>query len=538
MSEGFARSELLKAALAAGLGQQESERTIESGWSAGATKPRDKPVDAKANGVHKGPVVPGPKEGMLIGLDEITPEKVDWLWENRIAPGFITIFAGKTSAAKSFVTCDVVARLSNSKPPPFSSLSARAIRTLFISEDPLKVMLGPRLKELGAKEDMIKFLKWKFMVGFTLDNTEMLDKLYDEFGGFELLVIDPPANFLGSTDEHRNAEVRNMLMALVEWLDRKGVACILICHVNKQVGKGLDAVERIMGSVAWASVARMTLAFAKNPDDETQHICGGTKNNLGELAQPIAYRIVKTSTLAIVDWIGVSETTIENAVNKVKKKSVGKCATEWLEERFREHREWESNELKRLGLDYGLTYNALFKSPEVNALPITKLGPHSNANGERYWTWKAKPGWPKEKAPESSESSESLKANPLPETTSKLSADQNLGPKVEVDPKVGQLSGKRRTRKLAESSKPVDTEGVASQLSELSGDSDDPDRILRSHAIKHIMGMLLGGEVIAKDRIVARAAERDIPYKILMDASKDLNVQSSIIDGQEMWSTA
>ena len=389
---------LTDAAMRSGLREPEIGKTIESGLGSGSDQPRVIPdyVTRAAPG-RNGTATPGkkttePPERLTIGLDEITTCKVDWLWENRVAIGFISLFAGRTGLGKSFVTCDVIARLSRGEMLPYSGIQSTPARTLIISEDPPEQMLGPRLIELGTVRQMVRFMTFKAMVAYTLQNTEMLERAYRECDEPTLIVIDPPSNFLGGADEHKNAEVRNVLMGIVSWLNSRLSACIMITHVNKQVGKGIEAVDRIMGSAAWASTARIALAFAKDPDEEGRYLCAGIKNNLGPLADTLAYRIEKTDTLAKVSWLGKVETTADEAMNQTKKKSRGQCAVEWLTERFRERREWESDELKRMAFQNGLSKNALW-SPEVNALPISKRRRHSAA-GDEFWVWVAHDGWP------------------------------------------------------------------------------------------------------------------------------------------------
>jgi AAA domain len=343
---------------------------------------------------------------ITVGLNEITCKKVEWLYENRIVPGFISLFAGRSGLGKSFVTCDIVARFSRGEPAPYSELKPKhPIRTLFVSEDSPEYVLGPRLLELKAVSDMIRFMTLDAMAEFTLDNTEILGRAFEECGSPGLIVIDPPANFLGHTDAHKDAEVRKLLKGLIAWIETYRVAAVLITHINKQIGKGMDAVERIMGSVAWGTTARITCAFAKDPDVKGQCLFGGTKNNLGELADVLAYRIDKTAELATVTWVGVSDTTMDDATDNVKKKSKGKNAVEWLEDRFRERCEWESTELKAMAKENGISNYALFESPEVIALPIKKRK-RSNANGESYWVWISEPGWPRDKLIGKSESQE------------------------------------------------------------------------------------------------------------------------------------
>jgi AAA domain-containing protein len=384
-----AQRSLETAAKRAGLAEWEIGSTIRSGWEAGVAKPRTRPVEPHTNGKV---VSSDLGDKLTEGLDEIEPELVNWLYENRIAPGFISIFAGRTGYGKSFVVCDLVAALSRGDMLPFSTLKQNPTRTLFISEDSPRKVLAPRLIELGAIRPMIRFMTFKAMGKYTISDTAMLHKAYQECGSPKLLVIDPPSKFLGGIDEHKNSEVSHMLHLLVTWLEEFNVACILIMHINKQLGKGLEAVERIIGSVAWAASARMTVAFVRDPDNADQMICGGTKNNLGERAETLAYRIVKTDALAKVEWIGKTNTNMEDAMNQVKKKSRGVCATEWLADQFRGKVEWESSELRNMAAQAGISKNALW-SPEVNALPIDKKK-RTTADGEVYWVWRAQVGWP------------------------------------------------------------------------------------------------------------------------------------------------
>jgi hypothetical protein len=404
IGRGEAERQLSEAARSVGLGDHEIAASLKSGLDAGILKPRVLPASLMGSANNGAPPAATKTTGKLtIGLDEIVPKKVDWLYENRIAPGFITIFAGKTGLGKSFVTCDIVAKFSLGCAAAYSALNHAPIRTLFMSEDSPEIVIGPRLLEMGADATMIRFMTWEAMAAYTLADTAMLNQAYQECGQPKLLVIDPPANFLGSVDEHKNAEIRAVLKLLIAWLDTHNVACIFIMHINKAIGKGLEAVERIIGSVAWGSSARMTLAFTKDPNTAGQMLFGGTKNNLGPMAETIAYKVVSTSTLATVQWLGKVDTSMEDAMNSVKKKSRGQCAVEWLTERFREKREWESDVLKDDAANNGISKNALW-SPEAQALPILKRQ-RINAAGDRAWYWVADVGWPPlEKHRESQES--------------------------------------------------------------------------------------------------------------------------------------
>ena len=148
--------------------------TVASGWEAGKKEPRDRPKEGSRPEIELGK--------LTIGLDEIVPEKVDWFWENIVAPGFFSLFAGRTGMGKSFVTCDLVARLSRGDSPAFSALKRKPMRTLFISEDPPNIMLGPRLLELKADKKMVRFMRYEALSIWTLPDLEMLANCWEESG--------------------------------------------------------------------------------------------------------------------------------------------------------------------------------------------------------------------------------------------------------------------------------------------------------------------------------------------------------------------
>lgn len=507
-------TELRVAASLAGLGEDEVRKTIESGWTAGKAHPRDRQaVLARAEQVKAaGPVEP--RKMHTKGLHEVKSETVDWLWEDRIAIGFISIFAGRTGHGKSFVMCDVTARLSRGEPAPYSHLRREPIRTLIISEDPVEVMLAPRLNELRADKMMVRFMTWESMAKFTLNNIAMLDEVWEECKQPTLIVIDPPTNFLGGMDEHKNSEVRNVLMSLVAWLDGKHIAAVLITHINKAVGKGFDAIERIIGSVAWGSVARITVGFAEDPDLPGQMLCGGSKNNLGAKAECLAFKIVKTDTLATIEWVGKSETSMDDAMGKVKKKTRGANAVEWLTGMFRERREWPSDDLRRMAQEIGVTKYALFESPEVLALPIHKRL-RMNSKGEKYWVWIADDNWP-------TESPEPLECSTITPTAESENGDP------EYIKSVGRAIG------IWEPSGPCqDPEHPV--LSDGSIPGENPDLPPKARALRLLMGLMLGGP-IRRGQAESLATEAGIPLDALSEAAGDIGVTVSLEDGQETWS--
>ena len=392
LDEGETRRALAAAASLIGLGTdgdpEEIARAIDNAFS--VATPRDLgQLNASPKASQQAP--PRPAK-LTVMAHEVQPRTVDWLWRDRLAIGFLNVFAGRTGAGKSFVLSDFAARLSTGRGLPDGSPALPIGGTMFISEDPIEQMMLPRLIELGADRSRIGFMTWEGMAAYTLADTDYLNSAWEETGKPKLIVIDPPANFLGSKDEHKNAEIRSVLMRLVAWLDGHAVAMALITHYNKGgAAKALDALDRIMGSVAWASSSRVACGFVADPNDETKVIFAGIKNNLGPRAEALAFSIEKTADLATIQWHGPAGLTLDEAL--ASKKGRGVAALEWITERFLERREWPSDELFAAGREAGVSRNSLF-SPEVNALPIRKMRTVT-AGGEAIWVWRATdPKWP------------------------------------------------------------------------------------------------------------------------------------------------
>jgi hypothetical protein len=392
----LAEQSLLAAAEVSGLGTVESEATIRSGLDAGAAEPRQpaERVEAGAKAKAAQPAEPKVVDSLTIRASDIVTKRIRWLWKDRVPMGFITLFAGRTGLGKSFVTCDLAARITQGEDLPDgpSGVQGECRSVLFFSEDPYEYVLAPRLLELGADLNMVHFLRWEEMAEYTLDNTEFLERAYQESGSPALVVIDPPTNFLGGADEHKNSEVRRVLMHLVGWVKDKDAALVLITHVNKG-GKGVDALSRVIGSVAWTTTTRIVHLFAPDADDQTACLFCPDKNNLGRKAKALRFAITSTEMLAVVQWRGEVETSSDDAMSGEKAKPRRLVASEWLVERFREKREWPSDELFRAAKEVGISRDAMFEAKDVLQLP--KARKEVNMQGDSVWVWRVPPDWPR-----------------------------------------------------------------------------------------------------------------------------------------------
>jgi hypothetical protein len=160
-----------------------------------------------------------------------------------------------------------------------------------------------------------------------------------------LVVLDPLLSRLDvSLDSHKDSEVRQALEPLVSLADVANVCVLGLIHVNKTATT--DPLTSIMGSRAFAAVARTVLFVMADPDDESRRLLGTPKNNLGRADLPtLAFRIVGVKVAETdegevwtgkLDWLGESERSIRDAIESTAEVATNRTATseaaDWLED--------------------------------------------------------------------------------------------------------------------------------------------------------------------------------------------------------------
>lgn len=404
---------VLDAALSAGLPEEESRRTIRSAREAGLASPRPpKPGRPSNNGRHaRARAWPEDKppgsdaahtpvaqtndtSPVTIRASSITPRAIEWLWPDRVPLGKLTTFAGHGGLGKTFVLLDMTARVTTGTPWPDGAAGAAPAPVLFISgEDDPSDTLVPRLIELKADLDRVLFLKSKCLEKFTLADLDTLNKALTQNDGVRLAVIDPPTAYLAGTDDHKNAELRQLLTPLQEWAQYWKCSIVFNTHINKGGAGKVEAMARVMGSVAWVNAVRAAHMFAKDPDDETRRFFVPMKNNLGPERKGLAYRLVSDGDrMAHVEWLGEIDTTADQAVSPSRTKRREESAREWLIERFREKREWPSDDLFAAGREANISRNAIFDAKDRLCLPRARRS--VGEGGDVTWTWWVPPDWP------------------------------------------------------------------------------------------------------------------------------------------------
>lgn len=198
----------------------------------------------------------------------VKPKPIKWLVPGYVPLGKLTLFAGDGGVGKSSVTLDVAAGISTglpcfglsyAPPPPADVL-------LIGCEDEAADTVVPRLLAAGADLTRVRTLPDSH--AFDLSRFDLLDAELSKRPDTRLVVVDPVSSFIPSRLNERNdTDVRSLLRPLTEVAARRGVAVLLLKHLNKPAGGGGGgkAVHRVGGSVAWVNAVRVAFAVAHDP---------------------------------------------------------------------------------------------------------------------------------------------------------------------------------------------------------------------------------------------------------------------------------
>ena len=212
---------------------------------------------------------------------------------------------------------------------------------LLSAEDDLADTIRPRLEAHDA--DCSRIVAIRAMAGSDVEGSyrrtfelgrdlSHLTSIVEEMRNCRLVVIDPISAYLGETGENFNAEVRALMGPLADLAARHHLAVVAVTHLRK--GEGA-AIYRAMGSLAFVAAARSAWMIAKDPSQPSRRLLLPMKNNLGNDATGMAYKIEPRTVGggAVVHW---SDEVVHAPADMPSGSKTGRPsterndATEWL----------------------------------------------------------------------------------------------------------------------------------------------------------------------------------------------------------------
>jgi putative DNA primase/helicase len=196
----------------------------------------------------------------VVCMADVKPSAIDWLWQNWIALGKVSVLAGDGGRGKSTILCDLTARATTGNTwPDGAARCAPASVIILAAEDDVGDTLAPRLLAAGADLARVFVIRSvrdesQRRRGFNLQaDLERLEAEIRKHDNVRMVIIDPVSSYLGKVDSHKNADVRSVLEPLGAMASRLSVAVLCNNHFSKGGG---SANSRIIGSVAFTAQAR------------------------------------------------------------------------------------------------------------------------------------------------------------------------------------------------------------------------------------------------------------------------------------------
>jgi len=228
---------------------------------------------------------------------DITPEKLDWLWEQRLPLGKSVLVAGEGGLGKSMVLAWISATVSKGGEWPCEEGRSRCGSVIILSaEDDAADTIVPRLIAAGADRSKVHILEAvrkdddEGHRSFNLQSDlPELEKTIEQIDDVLLVIIDPITSYLGKVDSHKNADIRSVLEPLGRMAAKHHVTVIANTHLSK--ASGGSANSRVIGSVAFVNQARAAFIVTPDPEDSTRRLFLPSKTNLGRPRDGLAYRI-------------------------------------------------------------------------------------------------------------------------------------------------------------------------------------------------------------------------------------------------------
>ncbi len=231
----------------------------------------------------------------LVNGLSITPKRLEWVWDQWLPQGKLTLLVGAPKTGKTLLAIDVAARITSGGKFPDGTLAKAAPVIFWTAEDDLNDTIVPRFKAAGGNLANVMFIDHTVSSGKgqpfnpSVDMPLLLDAIHRMTKTPALLIIDPVVSV---THDMNNAlQVRMSLTPVVEMAQAHGMAVLGITHFRKSSAESGSIGERIIGSSAFLQVARMVWYAIKPPDSDGQRVFFKGDTNLAESDEGYVYEV-------------------------------------------------------------------------------------------------------------------------------------------------------------------------------------------------------------------------------------------------------
>lgn len=305
------------------------------------------------------------KRLVMVRLSVVQPQSVEWLWQDRLAVGKVTLLAGDPGNGKSTISMSIAAAVTRGTTWPDHAPPCQTGSVVILSaEDGIKDTIRPRLDAAGADVSRVHAIQG---VAFCADESErvfnvkvdapLLVEAINQIGDVRLVIVDPVSSFLDGVDSNKNGDVRSALQPLVEAAERSRAAILMVTHLSKAQAR--SALAASTGSLAFGALARQAHIVLPDPDDESRRLFLCMKSNICQTPTGLAFTLGGGG----IAWESAAVNANPDAVLRQLAKGDGKSkideATTWLETLRLDLSPRPASEVETLASSAGLSWRTV-----------------------------------------------------------------------------------------------------------------------------------------------------------------------------------
>ena len=244
----------------------------------------------------------------IVPLNGIETKQIEWLWEDRIPLGEITLLDGDPGDGKSTLMYDIAARVTTEAPMPFAKDAVVPAGVILLQEeDSVAATIRPSIEAAGGDINRVHVYERNASFENPLSLPRDIRTIEDAVCSIDakLIVIDPLLSFIEGA-ANSPASIKKAMSVLARVAQKRNVAIVVVRHLTK--AKTSNSKYQGTGSIGIIGAARSALLVGPDPESDCihQHILSLNKSNLSDAAALI-YRTVKSEAAISVEWMGESK---------------------------------------------------------------------------------------------------------------------------------------------------------------------------------------------------------------------------------------
>lgn len=230
----------------------------------------------------------------IISLDQVKMEPIEWLIQNWLPLGKLTLLAGQAGTGKTQLAISIAAMLSAGRHLPDGSINPPFSALMWSGEDDISTVITPRFKASFAAMNKIHLVQGVTEQNgqyrpfdFASDLPDLKAKAV-QIGDIGLIIIDPIVSVVAG-DSNKSSDVRAGLQPIVDMAQELNCAVIGITHYRKS-SNAQNISDDVLGSQAYIAVPRVAWGTKRRDSDNTC-VVAIIKNNLAPLIGGYEYTI-------------------------------------------------------------------------------------------------------------------------------------------------------------------------------------------------------------------------------------------------------